>query len=382
MAERAHASGRHVVLVGAYPESLVVFRGALIRALVERGDRVTAMAAPAAPEVVARVEALGARYRAYPVQRNALDPLADLRTLRALRAAFRELAPDVILAYTVKPVIWGGLAARLAPRARFFGLVTGLGYALQGDGPRRRALASLVSLLFRAALRRAEGVIFQNEDDRAAFVTRGLVPVARTHRVHGSGVDVAHFAVAPMPDGPPVFLLIARLLRAKGLREFAEAARLVKARHADAVFRIVGGADPSPDRVDPAEVERWQREGIVEYAGHAADVRPHLAACHVYVLPSYAEGLPRTVLEAMAIGRPVLTTDAPGCRDTVVDGENGFLVPVRDAAALAERMEWFLAHRAEWPRLGAASRRLVESRFDVRAVNAEMLRILGLAAAR
>ena len=373
-------AGQHFVLVGAYPESLLNFRGHLIRTLVQLGHRVTAMSAPASNDVVARVEALGARFRAFPVQRNAVSVVHDLTTLVALRGAFRELQPDVILAYTIKPVIWGGLAAAGGSRAQFYALITGLGYALEGTGIRRRSLAWFVTLLIRFALRRASGVIFQNEEDREMFVSRRLVSRGLTHRVGGSGVDCERFALRPLPHGPPTFLIVARLLRAKGLREFALAARMVKQKHPDAVFRIVGGADPSPDRIDVAEVEAWEREDIVEYDGAMSDVRPALEKCHVFVLPSYYEGLPRSVLEAMATGRPILTTDVPGCRDTVIPGENGFLVPKGDAAALAGRINWFLAHQDQWPRMGAASRRIVEARFDVRHVNTQMIQIIGMQA--
>lgn len=380
MAERAAAGGKHVVVIGAYPESLVNFRGELIRTLVRAGHRVTAMAAPATRDVIARIEALGAEYRDYPVARAAMNPVDDLRTFLALRRALTELRPDVVMAYTIKPVVWGGIAARAVPGVRFFALITGLGYALDGTGLRRGTLTALVSRLFRAALARAAGAIFQNEENREVFIARGLIERARTHRVFGSGVDCSAFKTQPLPPVAPTFLVIARLLRAKGLREFAAAARIVKRTHPEAIFRIVGGADPSPDRIDVSEVEGWAREGVVEYGGAASDVRPALAGCHIYVLPSYHEGMPRTVLEAMATGRPILTTDTPGCRDTVVPGENGFLVPKGDAEALAERMLWFLANRGEWERMAAASRALAESRFEVGRINTDMVRIMGLGA--
>jgi glycosyltransferase involved in cell wall biosynthesis len=369
----------HFVVIGAYPESLVSFRGDLIQELVRAGVAVTAMAAPAPREVVARIEALGARFRPYPIQRNAISIRSDLATYVALRRALKELQPDVLLAYTVKPVIWSGLAARALPKLHFYALITGLGFGLERSSVRRRALASIVRALYRLALRRATGVLFQNEDDRDAFVGWRLAPRRITSRVFGSGVDCDRFPQTPFPGGPPTFVLIARLLAAKGLREFAEAARITRRGHPDAVFRIVGGTDPSPDRIEVAEVEAWQREGIVEYAGAMPDVRPALRECHVFVLPSYHEGMPRTVLEAMATGRPILTTDVPGCRDTVIEGQNGFLVPKGDPNALAERCDWFLANRPAWKRMGDASRQLAETRFNVHSVNAEMLRIMGLA---
>jgi glycosyltransferase involved in cell wall biosynthesis len=225
-------------------------------------------------------------------------------------------------------------------------------------------------------LRRASAVVFQNPDNLDTFASLAIVTRDKCHIVDGSGVDLAYYTEAPLTDGPPRFLMMARPLREKGLREFAAAARVARAHCPEAVFQILGRADLSLDAVPMSEVAAWQAEGVVRYVDTAPDVRPFLEACHVCVLPSYHEGLPRSVLEAMAIGRPILTTDVPGCRETVVPGENGFLVPKADAHALAERMIWFLDHRDQWAAMGQASRRLAEARFDVRKVNADMLRIL------
>lgn len=371
----------HFVIVGPQLRSLVNFRGALLRAIVAQGHRVTALTPPAPADEIAQLEALGVTFRAIALERSGLDPRADLASLRDLRRTFAELAPDRVLAYAVKPIIWGGLALRGLPRrVPFFALVTGLGYAFEGRGLVRGGLKTLVSSLYRLALSRAEAVVFQNGDNRDLFVARRIVPAAKCHVVNGSGVDIGHYDVAPLPDvAAPRFLLIARLLGDKGLREYASAARLVHLLCPDAAFDIVGPADPSPDGILPETVEGWQRDGLVTYHGPARDVRPYIAGCHVFVLPSYHEGMPRSVLEAMAMGRPILTTDVPGCRDTVVAGENGWLVPKADAEALAERMAWFIAHRERWPAMGEASRRIAMARFDVHAVNADMLRIMGLA---
>jgi glycosyltransferase involved in cell wall biosynthesis len=193
--------------------------------------------------------------------------------------------------------------------------------------------------------------------------------------VAGSGVDLSYFSEAEFPESAPTFLCIARLLGEKGLREYAQAAQIVKQRYPKAEFRLLGPADPSPDRISLDEVNTW---GTIEYLGDTNDVRPYLAVCHILVLPSYHEGMPRTVLEAMATGRPILTTNAPGCKKTVVQGENGFLVPFRDAEALAERMIWFIEHRDQWQRMGQVSRRMAEERFDVHKINAQLLRIMKL----
>ncbi len=360
--------------------SLEHFRGELIRALASAGHGVTAMSAPADQEQIGRLRALGADFLSFPIQRNKLTPATDARTFFALRTAFRKLRPDLVLAYTVKSVIWSGLALRAFPATRFVALINGLGFTFQGRGPLRRGLTRLTTTLYRAALRSASAVVFQNPDNLQTFVSLGIVEASKCHVVDGSGVDLHHFPEVPPAPGAPRFLMIARLLSEKGLREYARAAQVAKARHPNAAFQLLGWEDQSPDSVPMAEVLAWQKAGVIQYLGETADVRPFLAACHVYVLPSYHEGMPRSVLEALATGRPVLTTDVPGCRETVVVGENGYLVPKADVQALAERMIWFLDHPERWQTMGAASRRIAERRFDVRRVNGELLRILNLAA--
>jgi glycosyltransferase involved in cell wall biosynthesis len=375
-AERA----RRILVIGAYPPSLINFRGELLEALVARGHQVIAMAGGQDQAVATELAARGVEYRSYRVQRNGLNPLVELWTCLMLWRALREIRPDVVLAYTIKPVIWAGIAARGLRGVRFVALVEGLGYAFHGTSPARKAFRYVVTRLYRKSLKGIGRIVFLNPDNRDEFVKRGIAAADRCELVDGAGVDTTAFQLAPFPDGPVVFLTIARLLGEKGLREFAAAARRVRERHADAAFRLVGPEDASPDRIPMAEIRSWQEAGVVEYMGATDDVRPHIAGCHVYVLASYHEGMPRTVLEAMAMGRPILTTRAPGCRETVLPGENGFLVPVGDVAALADRMSWFLENRSEINRMGLRGRRLVLERFDVRIVNDRMLGILGVEA--
>lgn len=365
-----------IIILGALPQSLSNFRGELIRSLVAAGHEVTAMAAPADVNHIKRIEAFGARFRSYPIRRSGLNPFHDVSTLVTLRKAFDHVRADVVLAYTIKPIIWSGFALFGHKNTQFFALVTGLGFAFEGKGAFRRMLTFLASTLYRLSLKRAAGVIFQNPDDLQTFVSRGIVPPHKCRIVGGSGVDLTHFAGTPLPEGSPTFLLISRLLREKGLREYADAARAVRTQYPDAIFQIAGPADPSPDAIPIAEIRAWQKEGVIRYLGEVSDVRPLIAGCHVYVLPSYHEGMPRTVLEAMAMGRPILTTDVPGCRETVVPGENGHLVPKGDADALAERLVWFIEHRAQWEQMGQVSLKIAEERFDVKKVNADLSRYL------
>lgn len=364
--------------MGGLSESLINFRGDLLQSLVASGHEVIGMGAEDDERVTRRLTALGVGFRSYPIDRSGMNPLVDWRTYRALQRAFRELNPDVVLAYTIKPILWGGLALRRRRRPRFFALVTGLGYAFQDGRWTRQVMRYLVLRLYRTALAGASRVIFQNRDNRDAFLARGIVSDLQTAVVNGSGVNLEHFAPAPLQPTPPIFLTVGRLLVDKGFREFCDAARIVKAKYSDARFQLLGPPDPSPAGISMNEVRRWHDAGWLEYLGAADDVRPALVNCHVFVLASYHEGMPRTVLEALATGRPILTTDVPGCRDTVIVGENGQLVPKGDAHALAERMVWFLEHRNEWAKMGERSRQLAEERFNVVAVNQALLSLMEL----
>ena len=235
-----------------------------------------------------------------------------------------------------------------------------------------------MGVLYRISLRRATKVIFQNPDNLSEFVSRGVVPDRKCVLVNGSGVDVQRFNLTPIPKGQVTFLSIGRLLGEKGFREYAQAAQIVKEKYPDTIFQLLGPEDPSPDGIPETEIKHWDKQGWIEYLGSTSEVRPYLRNCHVYVLPSYHEGMPRTVLEAMAIGRPILTTDVPGCRETVIPGENGFLVPKASAHALAERMIWFIRNRDQWERMSERSRKIAEDIYDVHKVNARLMEIMGL----
>jgi glycosyltransferase involved in cell wall biosynthesis len=233
--------------------------------------------------------------------------------------------------------------------------------------------------LYRAALQAATRVVVQNPDDERDLRAARLLPRRKpVDRVAGSGIDLDAFPAVPVPEGPPRFLFVGRLLRDKGVIEYVDAARQVKLRHPEATFAIVGGHDPNPSAIGSDTVDRWVRDGVVDWLGETPDVRPYLRDCTVFVLPSYREGTPRSVLEALATGRAVVTTDAPGCRETVVHGENGLLVPVRDADALARAMADLAGDRERVVRMGAAGRARAEAVFDARRVVDTLTAALGL----
>jgi glycosyltransferase involved in cell wall biosynthesis len=373
-------SAKKVLLIGVEPLSLLNFRGHLITSIKQAGHEVLAVSAEASVELQQKLSDANIKHASIPFQRNGLNPIADLKTCWALYCLFRQHKPDVVLSYTIKPVIWGGLAARLAG-VPFYALVTGLGFAFQGASLKRRLLTHLVSALYRFSLSRATKVVFQNKDNAQVFIGRSIVPIGKTEVVNGSGVDISRFAYQAPPtlhDHEMVFLCVARLLGEKGLREFAQASKMVRSRYPNIRCQILGWQDPSPDGISITEVESWQQEGIIDYLGVADDVRPLIALAHVYVLPSYHEGLPRSTVEAMAMGKPIITTTAVGCRETVEDGVNGYKVPVADAAALADKMIWFLEHPEAIEPMGLASRKMAEDKFDVQKVTASLLNIMDL----
>ena len=365
-----------ITVIGAKPSSLYNFRGELLKKLAENNtSNVCAMAFNANEKEIKIINSLGANYIDYPVSRSGLRSSQDFKTFATLRKIFKQQKPDVILAYTIKPIIFGGLAARVVPNCRFYALVTGLGFAFQKGNWKKNLLVKLVTFLYKTALKKADKVIFQNPDNQQVFIDLGIVPKDKTCVVNGSGVDVAHFDAKPLPSMPK-FLLIARLLGDKGIREYIAAANKVKEKYPDAVFQLVGPEDPSPNGISLAELSILNQKNSVEYLGGTKDVRPYIEGCSIFVLPSYHEGLPRTVLEAMATGRPILTTDVPGCRQTVVNGENGWLVEKANVRQLAEKMIWFIETPKEWKRMAEASRAIVEDNFDVHKVNKELLKIM------
>ena len=366
------------LLIASLPESLLTFRGALIDALTARNITVHV----AAPDLTlssplrSQLERKGVVVHDIAMRRTGMNPGADLRTLLSLYRLMRALRPDYVLGYTIKPVVYGLLAAWLARAPRRFALITGLGYAFSEEGrhsPKRRLLQGLAKGLYGIALRTAHKVFFQNGDDQALFKTLGILsPSASSIVVNGSGVDLKLFDVATLPESPH-FLLIARLLRDKGVREYARAAQRLHRRYPHARFSLVGWLDDNPDCIDKQELDMWISTGAITYLGRLNDVRPAIEACSVYVLPSYREGTPRTVLEAMAMGRPIVTTDAPGCRETVVHDDNGLLVPVKSVDKLADAMERFIREPTLASAMGRRSRVLAEAKYDVHKINAIML---------
>lgn len=366
-----------ILIIASLAYSLTNFRKRLLADLIALGHDVVACAPDADPEALAELSAMGVRFLRIHMDRTGTNPWRDVKTLLELRRVMRTEGPDVVLAYTQKPIIYGGLATRFSrTQARFFAMVSGLGHAFpERAGLRRALLRACVVNLYRHALARACGVFVFNSDDADELRRRHMIaPRQRVIQVPGSGIDLDLFARRPLPEGPPTFLLIARLMRDKGILEFCAAAQAIRARRPDARFQILGPIDANPSGIPRATLDHHLAISGVDYLGTVRDVRPLLAAAHVFVLPTYyREGLPRSILEAMAVGRAIVTTDTPGCRETVADGDNGYLVAPRDAAALAAALLRFVDDPALCSAMGASSRQMAEARFDVAIVNRILL---------
>lgn len=356
-----------ILLIANSAWNLAHFRAPLIRDLVAMGVRLVALVPFDGAE--SRLRDMGVKPIAIDMDRGGLSPAADLKLLRAYRRAFAAIRPDAILAFTIKPNIWGSIAARGA-KVPVINNVSGLGTAFIG----RPALKSIVSRLYRFAFARSATVFFQNEEDRDQFVRERLVRPEIAALLPGSGIDLDHFPVTPQrQDKDCRFLFMGRLLKDKGLTELAEASRMLKAEGLQFEVVLVGGEDPANRSAVPlSQVESWQADGVIRWLGHRDDVRTALADCDCLVLPSYREGMPRSVLEASASGRPVIATNVPGCRQAVDDGVTGLLCEPRDAASLADAMRNMMAMRPQdRAAMGLRGRRKMEAEFS----DAEVVRI-------
>lgn len=357
--EREHLP-RPVVLSANSDWNIANFRVGLIRGLRKAGYEPVVIA-PQDSAADSRMKALDVERITVAIDRSGLNPLADLALLRRYHSILRRLRPAAYLGYTIKPNIYGSLAAASLGISALPN-VSGLGTAFIRGGP----LQLLVTALYRIGFRKAPVVFFQNDEDRRLFIERRIVRESQARVLPGSGVDLQHFAPVPRPAGPPVFLLIARLLRDKGVVEFVQAARSLRTEFPTARFQLVGPIDKdNRTAIGSAELAAWVSEGAVEYLGATDDVRPFIAASTAVVLPSYREGLPRSLLEAAAMSRPLIATDVPGCRDVVDNRVNGLLCQVRSIESLAEAMREMAEIPAEQRRaMGEAGRRKVQAQYS------------------
>ncbi|OSO97088.1 hypothetical protein B7O87_01005 [Cylindrospermopsis raciborskii CENA303] len=366
-----------IAVVASYAPSLVNFRGSLIVTLEKMGAKLLLIAPELTSKTIEPLELERAETIDLPMNRNGVNPFEDLSTCYFLWKSLRKFSPDIVLTYTAKPVIYGTLASYFARVPKSYALVTGLGSTFTDNSDISKYTAFLTRYLYKIAMRCVTASIFQNPDDEETFREKKILPASVTsYVVNGSGVDLKYFSPSPLPESAS-FLMMARLLVDKGVREYVAAARQIKLQHPQTRFLLAGPLDNNPTSISADELQSWIDDSTVEYLGFLNDVRPAISRCSVYVLPSYREGTPRSVLEAMSMGRAIITTNTPGCRETVQHGVNGYLIPVRDVNALVSSMKE-LFDPALRCQLGLASRSIAEEKYDVHKVNQQMLTAMGL----
>lgn len=362
-----------IAIIGNSAQSLLSFRSSLIRKLVGRGHRIDAYAPDYVPDTAAAVEALGARAVRFHMQRSGTNPWQDARTTLEIAGLLRRSRPQAVLCYFMKPAIYGSIAAGIAGVRRRIVLLEGLGYGFApsaNERLRHRTIAAVMKALLQSSLTLANRVLVLNGEDRDILVERLHVPATRVENIGGIGVELDCYEPAPVNATARVFALAARMIVEKGVRDYVEAARRIKIRYPDTSFLLLGEVDDNPGSLQRSELSEWTEEGLVIWPGRVDDIQGWLKKCDVFVLPSfYREGVPRSIQEAMALGRAIITTDHVGCRDTVVAGENGYLVDIRNVDQLEAAMERLITQPGLARRMGQASRRLAEERFDARRVD-------------
>lgn len=362
-----------------------LFRKELLAEMVSKGFDVYAVAPKTEfctfEELDIELKEIGVTLIKDTLSPTGTNPLKELVTLWRYIKLIKQLRPEVVLSYTVKPIIYGSTASAICRVPKIFSMVTGLGYAFTGDSIARRAIGAIIKLCYRVSFKFCNKVFFQNPDDLNLFVNElKLLPKEKAVRVNGSGVNTERFTPIPKATSNLVFLFCGRLLKDKGINEFVAAAKLIKEKHPDVTFQIVGSLYPNPSSITQFELDALVASNTVQFLGKVKDIRANMQSCSVFVLPSYREGTPHSVLEAMAMEKPIITTDTPGCRETVVNGRNGFLVPPRDSLELAKAMERFISSPELISAMGRESRRYCLEKFDVNNVNSRIMTSMELAA--
>lgn len=363
----------HVAVVMNTAWGVKTLRSDLIRYLQSLGHRVSVVAHAGVEAEAADLQRMGVQFEQWSVSRSGLNPISDGFAILRLAFCLVRMQPDVVLSFTPKAILLCSVAARATPRSHVFSVFTGLGYLFGQDS----ALKRIILFLFRWSLQNNRLVFFQNPDDLQQFVEGRIVRHERTSRVYGSGVDTNRFYPAPpslhLHRSETVFLMIARLIVPKGVLDYIAAAHILKREGCSARFRLLGQFDDHPTSVDRDIIQSAIDAGTIEYCGTTSDVRPYLSDADVFVLPSYyGEGTPRSSLEALAMAKPIITTDSRGCRETVKQDNNGYLVPVRDPVALADAMRKFVSNRDRITIMGSRSRQLAEELYEVDKVNTQL----------
>lgn len=376
---------KKIIIIGTVASSFYGFRADLIRTLLKKGHQVYAFTSEYTTEDLKKIEKLGATPITYTLNRGGLNPLADIVATYRLSKKIKTINPDIVFSYFSKPVIFGTLAAKLAQVPRVIGMLEGLGYTFteqpEGLSKKTQLIKKIQVFLYKIALPQLDQLIFLNPDDPKDLIEKYTINVKNIEVLGGIGLNLQDYPYQPLSDIhlPLKFLFIGRLLKEKGIHEFVQAAKLVKKTYPDTEFTVLGAVDHhNLGTLQQTELNSLISSNIIQYPGHVSNIKDWIADSHVFVLPSYREGVPRSTQEAMAIGRAIITTDVPGCRETVEDGVNGFLVPKWDPEALAEKMIYFIEHPEQVRLMGAESSKIAVEKFDAEKVNQRLVNILGL----
>lgn len=365
------------LVISSHTPSLFIFRLDMMKSFQELGYDVVAAGPGSMQEWRGKFEEFHVQYYPISVSRNGLNPYNDIKTILCLWDLLRRIQPDKIFVYQAKTVAYSCIAAKMCSIAEVYPMIAGLGSIFRGTGFKNRIVKEVMSVLYRNAFKCSQKVFFQNEDDIQEVLHHHLIDKEKVVKINGSGVNLAKFQVVPLPCSP-AFLYVGRLIRDKGIGEYLEACKKIKILHPEVRCLLVGAYDSNPSSIKPQDLQPYVEHGIIEYFGEQLDVRPFIGQCTTLVLPSYHEGTPKAVLEAMAMGRSILTSDAPGCRETVIDGKNGFLVPVRDIVGLVEKMEYLISHMDIIAGMGKTSRQIAEDKFNVSLVNRVIADTMGI----
>lgn len=366
-----------VAVLSSHTSSLFWFRMDMMKDFIERGHSVIALGPERESIWKNKFEVYGIKYQEIFVERNGKNPFHDLKTYQELKKFMKEEKPDKVFAYQAKTVIYGSLAAKANDITEVYPLIAGLGSIFRGEGFKNRIIKSVMKLEYRLACNASKNVFFQNDDDKNEFIKNRLVHEAKIVIINGSGVNLDKFKPEPLPN-KPAFLFIGRLIKDKGIMEYLEACKRIKSECPEVRCLLVGPYDSNPSALLPEELQPFIDEGIIEYFGEQDDVRPYLKQCSTYVLPSYHEGTPKTVLEAMATGRSIITSDSPGCRETVIDKFNGFLVPVKEVIGLVDKMRVLIEDQDTNRIMAERSLKLAKEKYDVNLVNESIMKTMGL----
>ncbi|HAV57111.1 MAG: glycosyl transferase family 1 [Acinetobacter sp. GWC1_38_13] len=374
-----------IIIIGTIASSFYSFRADLIRAMREKQYTVYAFTSEYSDADLKKIESLGAIPVTYELNRGGLNPLADIVATYKLAKKIREIKPDLVFSYFSKPVIFGTIAAKLAKVPRIVGMLEGLGYTFtqqpEGLSKKTELIKKIQVLLYKFALPQLDKLIFLNPDDPLDLLDQHAINVKKVEVLGGIGLNLKDYPYQPVPNiqQPINFLFIGRLLKEKGIHDFLAAVKIVKEKYPETQFTVLGAIDPhNLGALTQSELDELISSNIIDYPGHVDNVKDWIAKSHVFVLPSYREGVPRSTQEAMAIGRAVVTTDVPGCRETVEHGVNGFIVAKWNPEALAEKMIYFIEQPEQIEKMGIESYKIAQEKFDADKVNQRLLNILGL----